>query len=215
MAASNLVTHFGSCHCGQVRFKVTAPSTVVVFDCKYVQFTITCKRQCLTDLKYTRYCHSCSVCTKKQNRHFIVPATSFTLLQGKDQLTTYTFGTHQAKHQVSKLSINWALFANNYTLTLSTHLPHTSLQFCKICGVQCFYSPRSNPDGIGKPEQIFKFTILTFKTKFHISHLSKGIMPHCIDEGTIENVTIKTFDGQNWEESMEKFPQIKKFSQQQ
>lgn len=42
-------------------------------------------------------------------------------------------------------------------------------------------------------------------------------MPHCIDNygpGVLENVTIKKFNGQNWEESMETFPQIKKFSQQ-
>ncbi len=33
---------------------------------------------------------SCSICTKKQNRHFIVPENNFTLLQGKDHLVTYT-----------------------------------------------------------------------------------------------------------------------------
>lgn len=42
-------------------------------------------------------------------------------LQGEDNITTYTFNTHQAKHT-----------------------------FCKTCGVQCFYQPRSNPDGYGK-----------------------------------------------------------------
>ncbi|PKI43261.1 hypothetical protein CRG98_036347 [Punica granatum] len=34
-------------------------------------------------------------------------------------LTTYTFGTHTAKHT-----------------------------FCKICGITSFYTPRSNPDGV-------------------------------------------------------------------
>lgn len=95
---------------------------------------------------------------KKQNRHFIVPATSFTLLQGKDHLSVYTFGTEQAKHQ-----------------------------FCKVCGVQSFYNPRSNPDGV-------------------------GIMPHCIDQGTIEEVIVKQFDGKKWEESMKDYPEIKQFS---
>ena len=47
-----------------------------------------------------------------------------------------------------------------------------------------------------------------FLTKFRII----GIMPHCIDNGTIEKITIKTFNGQSWEESMEQFPQIKEFS---
>ncbi|XP_072032303.1 centromere protein V-like isoform X2 [Amphiura filiformis] len=90
----------------------------------------------------------CSVCTKKQNVHFIVPNSKFKLLQGEDYITSYTFGTHQAKHT-----------------------------FCKICGVQSFYTPRSNPDG-------------------------KGIAPHCLDPGTVENVTVFKFDGQNWEDSV-------------
>lgn len=40
--------------------------------------------------------------------------------QGKENLTTYTFNTRAAKHT-----------------------------FCKTCGVQSFYTPRSNPDGYG------------------------------------------------------------------
>lgn len=38
-------------------------------------------------------------------------------------------------------------------------------------------------------------------------------MPHCINDGTLEEVIIKEFDGQHWEQSMENFPQIKQFSQ--
>jgi len=41
------------------------------------------------------------------------------LLQGEEYLTTYTFDTHEAKHN-----------------------------FCKICGTKSFYIPRSNPDGV-------------------------------------------------------------------
>ncbi|KAH9525546.1 hypothetical protein Btru_001676 [Bulinus truncatus] len=116
------VEHFGGCHCGAVRFKVLAPDSVDVFEC------------------------NCSICTKKQNFHFIVPKSNFTLLQGEDSITTYTFNKKLAKHT-----------------------------FCKICGVQSFYTPRSNQDGI-------------------------GIMPHCIDSGTIKSLNIKKFDGRNWEE---------------
>ena len=50
-----------------------------------------------------------------------MPASCFMIVQGEDQLSTYTFNTHQAKHT-----------------------------FCKICGVQSFYIPRSNQDGVGK-----------------------------------------------------------------
>jgi len=34
METSHNIVHYGGCHCGQVRFKVVAPSIVVVFDCK-------------------------------------------------------------------------------------------------------------------------------------------------------------------------------------
>ncbi len=68
------------------------------------------------------------------------------ILQGKDHLTTYTFNTHQAKHT-----------------------------FCSKCGVQGFYTPRSNPDG-------------------------RGVAIHCLDEGTVTKVNVVPFDGINWDE---------------
>ena len=61
---------------------------------------------------------NCSVCYMKNNWHFIVPERCFTLTSGADNLTEYTFNTRTAKHM-----------------------------FCKHCGVQAFYRPRSNPDG--------------------------------------------------------------------
>lgn len=73
-------------------------------------------------------------------------------------MTTYTFNTHQAKHT-----------------------------FCRVCGVQSFYTPRSNPDG-------------------------KGVMPHCLDPGTVEKVVTETFDGTNWERSIENDSSIRERS---
>nr|DBA34349.1 TPA: hypothetical protein GDO54_001916 [Pyxicephalus adspersus] len=52
-----LVKHSGGCHCGAVRFEVWASADIHVFDC------------------------NCSICVKKQNRHFIVPASRFKLLK--------------------------------------------------------------------------------------------------------------------------------------
>ena len=31
-----------------------------------------------------------------------------------------------------------------------------------------------------------------------------GVMPHCLDPGTVEKMTVEGFDGKNWEVSMEK-----------
>uniref|UniRef100_A0A665TBK5 Centromere protein V n=1 Tax=Echeneis naucrates TaxID=173247 RepID=A0A665TBK5_ECHNA len=120
----DLVKHTGGCHCGAVRFQVWSSPDLHVFHC------------------------NCSICTKKQNHHFIVPKNAFTLLQGLDNLTTYTFNTHVAQHT-----------------------------FCKTCGVQSFYTPRSNPDGY-------------------------GVAPHCLDPGTVRSVTVENFCGDKWEESI-------------
>ena len=46
--------------------------------------------------------------------------------------------------------------------------------FCKICGVSSHYIPRSNPDGV-------------------------AVTLACISAGSIESITYKNFDGQNWD----------------
>ena len=67
----------GSCHCGRVRFRVTA------------------------DLDSVTVCN-CSICTKKGILHLIVPPERFELLSGRDDLATYTFNTGVAKHTFCK-----------------------------------------------------------------------------------------------------------------
>ncbi|KAJ6657292.1 hypothetical protein lerEdw1_002659 [Lerista edwardsae] len=129
-----LVKHTGGCHCGAVRFEVWASADLNVFDC------------------------NCSICVKKQNKHFIVPAAHFKLLKGADNLTTYTFNTHRAQHT-----------------------------FCKTCGVQSFYTPRSNPDGY-------------------------GIAPGCLDEGTVRSITLEPINGKEWEKAVKAHPTIKSMS---
>ena len=59
------------------------------------------------------------MCAKKGFLHLIVTDADFTLLAGKDAITTYTFNTRVAKHT-----------------------------FCKTCGIHPFYVPRSHPDRI-------------------------------------------------------------------
>ena len=51
--------------------------------------------------------------------------------------------------------------------------------FCTSCGVKSFYIPRSHPDGF-------------------------SVNVRCIDKGTIENVVVTAFDGQNWEQNVAK-----------
>jgi hypothetical protein len=66
-------THQGGCHCGRIRFEVTADITDVT-DC------------------------NCSICTKKGFLHLIVEPSQFRLIQGADALTTYRFNTGVARH---------------------------------------------------------------------------------------------------------------------
>ncbi len=58
------------------------------------------------------------MCGKSGFLHLIVAKSLFQLIQGREDLTTYTFNTGVAKHL-----------------------------FCKFCGIKSFYVPRSNPDG--------------------------------------------------------------------
>lgn len=89
-----MAKHVGGCHCGRVRFEVEAPAEIEALEC------------------------NCSICSKTGFLHLIVPKSRLRLLQGSEELTTYTFNTGVAKHL-----------------------------FCKVCGVKSFYIPRSNPDG--------------------------------------------------------------------
>jgi hypothetical protein len=70
-------TYEGGCHCGRVRFRVTA------------------------DLDTVTVCN-CSICTKKGILHLIVPPEHFQLISGQDALTTYEFNTRTAKHTFCK-----------------------------------------------------------------------------------------------------------------
>ena len=117
------MTHTGGCHCGAVRFEVTAPAEVEVLEC------------------------NCSICSKLGYLHLIVPRKQFRLLRGEEALSTYTFNTGQARHL-----------------------------FCRNCGIESFYVPRSHPDGY-------------------------SVNLRCLDEGTLEKVSVRPFDGRNWEEA--------------
>jgi hypothetical protein len=116
-----MVTHTGGCHCGRVRFEVTAPAKLEVADC------------------------NCSICAKSGYLHLIVAKEQFALISGAESLVTYTFNTGVAKHF-----------------------------FCSHCGIKSFYIPRSHPNGV-------------------------SVNARCIDRGTVESMSVKAFDGQNWE----------------
>jgi hypothetical protein len=58
------------------------------------------------------------------------------------------------------------------TYSFNTHVAKHF--FCSVCGVKSFYIPRSHPDGI-------------------------SVNARCIDSDTIEAMSVKPFDGRDWE----------------
>ncbi len=66
------------------------------------------------------------------------------------------------------------------TYTFNTHTAqHT---FCSVCGIHSFYRPRSHPGWF-------------------------DVNVNCLDDVTLSDFEIKTFDGQNWEKNVEKIQQ--------
>ncbi len=122
-----MVTHTGGCHCGRVRFELRAPEDIVVSEC------------------------NCTMCSKSGYLGLAVSRSRFTLLDGEDCLTTYTFNTRVAKHL-----------------------------FCRYCGIKSFYVPRSHPDGY-------------------------NVNVRCLDPGTVRNMTVRPFNGQEWEKHSTEF----------
>jgi hypothetical protein len=114
---SQIKTFIGGCHCGKVRYRVQVEKLEAT--------------EC-----------NCSICSKKGFIHLIVPESRFTLLQGQDDLSTYTFNTGIAKHH-----------------------------FCRDCGIHAFYRPRSHPDGYDvnlrclDDDSIDRFEITSFDGK--------------------------------------------------
>lgn len=88
-----MATVRGGCHCGAVRFEAQVPDPPVP--------ALSC---------------NCSVCSMTGFLHVIIPHSQFELLTGRDDLTSYRFGSGAAEHL-----------------------------FCRGCGVKSFYQPRSHP----------------------------------------------------------------------
>tara|TARA_A100001035_G_C27455055_1_gene351974 strand:+ start:60 stop:458 length:399 start_codon:yes stop_codon:yes gene_type:complete len=88
----------GKCHCGSVKFTFQSEEEVEIWIC------------------------NCSMCELLNYEHLFVRHEDFNLIipdnnQSSDIVSTYQFGTRNAKHF-----------------------------FCKICGIKTYYQPRSHPE---------------------------------------------------------------------
>jgi hypothetical protein len=93
---------------------------------------------------------NCSICTKKGFLHVIVPTADFELLTEPAALATYRFNTGVAQHL-----------------------------FCRTCGTQSHYIPRSHPDGVSTNLRCFE------------------------DAAARASFEVRPFDGRNWEQNIE------------
>ena len=67
------------------------------------------------------------------------------------------------------------LISGREALTAYSFNTHTAKHyFCSTCGVKSFYIPRSHPDGV-------------------------SVNVRCIDSDSIESMSVKPFDGREWE----------------
>jgi hypothetical protein len=92
---------------------------------------------------------NCSLCAKKGLLHLIVNEEDFELLQGEAAISVYEFNTRVAKHR-----------------------------FCRYCGVQSFYTPRSHPDQV-------------------------DVNVRCLDGDVLTRFSVRPFDGKNWERAVD------------
>lgn len=77
---------------------------------------------------------------------------------------------------------SFRLLSGSEALTTYTFNTGTAKHlFCSVCGVKSFYVPRSHPDGF-------------------------SVNARCLDAGTLEEMTVAPFNGQEWESSI---PQIR------
>lgn len=84
----------GGCHCGAVRFEAEVQEPPLA--------ALSC---------------NCSMCRMTGFLHIVVPHAQFELITGRDELSSYRFGTGAAEHL-----------------------------FCGRCGTKSFYQPRSHPE---------------------------------------------------------------------
>ena len=83
----------GGCHCGAVRYRFDTLPAVNLLDC------------------------NCSICSMTGFLHLIIKHGDFQLIQGREILSAYRFGSGRAEHL-----------------------------FCQTCGIKSFYQPRSHPE---------------------------------------------------------------------
>jgi hypothetical protein len=112
--------YIGQCHCGGISFRFYSEDSVEIWKC------------------------NCSICEPLDYEHLFIKHDDFTIINGEELISEYSFGTKKAKHL-----------------------------FCKKCGIKSFYQPRSHPDSysvnlkcIKNPPEVTNIVYFDGKNKF-------------------------------------------------
>jgi hypothetical protein len=165
------------CHCGRVQGRFQCNSS----------------KAGTSPLLLTAWQCNCSDCFMRQNTHIIVPARDF-ILDMQCNNHHHHAADSEKEHQIEEEKTQEQLLEQE-TILYQWGTKTAIRRFCKTCGILPWYRPRSNPDG-------YAITI------------------HCIDWSSSQNgstrtdssfsrcpllppaISIQTFDGVHWEETM-------------
>jgi hypothetical protein len=198
-AERSLRLYSGQCHCGAVQFKVLAPQHLVAWNCNCSICTMKKNFHFVVPQQDFKLLPTCSterridagaaldadasgtataaaatagprglgieLATSQPPVHVREKFNSYETVSERDHghITTYTFGSHTAKHT-----------------------------FCSVCGVQSFYHPRSNPDGVA----VTLDCLIPRVPLIDASATGTSASEHCSSE-------LRHFDGQRWEAFIE------------
>jgi len=124
---------------------------------------------------------NCSDCSMRGNVHIIVPRSDLTILNPQTTTSNQT-----------PSSINTTLPPYQEATTLYLWGTHVAQRrFCNTCGILPWYIPRSNPDS---------YAITIHCIRRHDSNQQQ-------QEEEAPKIVIEKFDGQHWEDFMDKLKQ--------
>ncbi len=190
------IAYGGQCHCGAIKFVARSDKHLVAWDCncsiciikKNTHFVVPCAQFVLLrevppeDRLNADEAHAAAKGSAYPGHWGLPPKIETRDL--RELPGGYGMGSTTLANWIQdKLDIDSGPSlveeADHGSLSLYTYNTHTAKHtFCRHCGVQCFYHPRSNPDGVA--------ITLNCLVPFH------------------EDSEIRPFDGQNWEDFLTK-----------
>ena len=223
----SLSVYGGQCHCGAVKFRLKAPKHLVAWDCncsvcimkKNAHFVVPQDDFILLPCVPEEERINADDAWKEAAEASIGPYKAHWGLPPKCQTRDlrqlpggYGMGSGTLANwidnnmKLDECKVGSSVLEKDHpcisTYTWNTHTArHT---FCKLCGVQSFYHPRSNPDGVGVTLSCLVPNVpISSKAKANANANAKDEDEDEAEDQNICTSEIRIFDGQNWEDYIE------------